>query len=210
MLLGFLNDSSLASGWNWIPMSCRSICGILWANSLSVRIEVNVIDNWTNISLELTTMPDSRRVARMQQSCTIFWLELSTYSITCSNHLQETSRRNKTPIPKNHFAFVMSLKHPKSRNKLSLTPWMLFFSSPLAAHLFPSNAASPLLLLLPHSLPAPMCYPSRSNLPISLRIPNQFPQSLGYDLLLIGQHDLCLNGLSVAREPAATRLPNNH
>ena len=42
----------------------------MWANSLFVRIDVNVIDNRTDISLELTTTRASRRAALMQQSRT--------------------------------------------------------------------------------------------------------------------------------------------
>jgi hypothetical protein len=42
----------------------------MWANSLLVRIEVNVIDDGTDISLELTNMRASRRAALMPQTRT--------------------------------------------------------------------------------------------------------------------------------------------
>ena len=42
----------------------------MWANSLFVRIEVNVIDDRADISLELTTTRASCRAALMQQSRT--------------------------------------------------------------------------------------------------------------------------------------------
>ena len=42
----------------------------MWANSLSVRIEVNVIDDRADISLELTNTRVSRRAALMPQSRT--------------------------------------------------------------------------------------------------------------------------------------------
>ena len=42
----------------------------MWANSLSVRIEVNVIDARADISLELTVTPVTRRAELMPQSRT--------------------------------------------------------------------------------------------------------------------------------------------
>jgi hypothetical protein len=49
----------------------RSVGSVfLWANSLSVRIEVNVIDDRADISLELTNTRVSRRAALMPQSRT--------------------------------------------------------------------------------------------------------------------------------------------
>jgi hypothetical protein len=42
----------------------------MWANSLSVRIEVNVIDNPADFSLELPNTGVSRRAALMPQSRT--------------------------------------------------------------------------------------------------------------------------------------------
>jgi len=43
---------------------------MMWANSLSVRIEVNVIDDRADISLQLTNTRVSRRAALMAQSRT--------------------------------------------------------------------------------------------------------------------------------------------
>jgi len=42
----------------------------IWANSFSVRIGVNVIDDRADISLELTNTRVSRRAALMPHSCT--------------------------------------------------------------------------------------------------------------------------------------------
>jgi len=47
-----------------------SIIVIVWANSLFIHIEVNIIDDRTDISLELTTMQASCRATLMQQSRT--------------------------------------------------------------------------------------------------------------------------------------------
>jgi len=127
----------------------------------------------------------------MQQSRTLCWPEPSTDITTFSNYLRETSCRNKTPWSKNNYAFTMSLNHLKRKHNPSLTPSLSFFTSPLAARLFPSNTASPILFLLPYSLPARMCYSSRTNLPLSLCIPNLFPQHLSGDLQLTGWHSLC-------------------
>jgi len=41
----------------------------VWANSLSIRIEVNVIDDRADISLELTNTRVSHRAALMPLSC---------------------------------------------------------------------------------------------------------------------------------------------
>ena len=49
----------------------------------------------------------------MWQSRTLTWPESSTYITTFSNHLRETSRRNKAPWSKNKHASTMSLNHPK-------------------------------------------------------------------------------------------------
>jgi hypothetical protein len=43
----------------------------MWGNRLSVHIEVNVIDDHPDVSLELTTMRASRRAVLMQQSHTL-------------------------------------------------------------------------------------------------------------------------------------------
>jgi len=43
----------------------------MWANSLFVRIEVNVINDRPDISPELTSTRATRRSALMQQSCTL-------------------------------------------------------------------------------------------------------------------------------------------
>jgi len=95
------------------------------------------------------------------------------------------------------------------REILSLTPFVSFFSSPLAAHLFLSNTPSQSLLVLPYSHPAPLWYPSHPNIPISLRNPNRFPLSLSSDLQLIGPHDVYLRSLSMPESAAAARRPYN-
>ena len=48
----------------------RGVLLPMWANSLSVRIEVNVIHDQTDISLELTNTRVSRRAPPMPQSHT--------------------------------------------------------------------------------------------------------------------------------------------
>jgi len=50
--------------------SVTAMIWYLWANSLSVCIEVNVIDDRADISLELTNTQVSRRAALMPQSRT--------------------------------------------------------------------------------------------------------------------------------------------
>jgi len=52
----------------------------MWTNSLYVCIEVDVIDDWADISLELNTMQAFRRAATMQHSRTLSWPEPSTYT----------------------------------------------------------------------------------------------------------------------------------
>jgi hypothetical protein len=94
---------------------------------------------------------------------------------------------------------------PSKRNLLFTHSSMSFFSSLLAAPLFPSNTASPFPLLLPYCPLAPMCYPSHYSLPISLHIPHMFPQTLVGSLRLTVPHNLCPRGLSVLAEVGAPR-----
>ena len=56
----------------------------MWANCLSVDVEVNVIDDPADISLELLTTRSSLKGARMQRSHTFTWLEPSTYNCSLS------------------------------------------------------------------------------------------------------------------------------
>ena len=50
----------------------------------------------------------------MPQSRTITWPESSSYITTFSNHLRETSRRNKTPWSKKQTCLHDALNHPKN------------------------------------------------------------------------------------------------
>jgi len=60
----------------------------------------------------------------------------------------------------------------------------------LAALQFPSNTASPSLLLSPYCALALLCYPFRRNLAIWLCILNWFHHSLGGDLWLLKWHTI--------------------
>jgi len=79
---------------------CSRILEILCANFLSIHTEVNVIDAWTNISLELTTMGASHRASLMQQSrtnATELHLNMAR-AIHLHHNLLQFSLRNLTKI----------------------------------------------------------------------------------------------------------------
>jgi len=179
------------------------------ANCLSVCIEANVIDGEADILLELTTMWDSRRASLMQERGTLTRPERFTYITTISNHLRETSWKNKAPWSNNE-AFHSDFSERSKKQNLSLMPFLSFISSPLAPRLLSSNTTSSFLLHWPYSPPAPVCYPCHMKYPISLRIPNWFGQSLSSDLWQIGLHDLFRRGLSIPVETVAARQPLKH
>jgi len=184
--------------WNLhCSMDCRnllflSVLGLtyqhfMWANSVSVWMEVNVFHARADISLELTTMQASRNAAP--------W------------HVH--SRRPTSLLSAIIFEKALAdiTHHDQTRHMPLTTCFVSFFSSPLGAHLSPLNTASPSHLLLSYSPPVSNGFSFCPNLPILLHIPNWFCQSLSGVLGFNQLHNLCPHGMSVPADAAATSWP---
>ena len=165
----FIFNAVTQCSWAFLPIKLVKPWYIenngLWGNSPSIRVEVNGIDDHTDISLELTTMRDSRRAALMQQSCTLPWRDPAIDIRTLCSYLRDTCRRNKTPWSTNKTC-LRKISQASIRSLLVTPSPVSFLSSPSAGRLFPSNPAPPFVLVLPYSPLAPMCYPVRPSLPI--------------------------------------------
>jgi len=144
MIQGYHNtDENIRAYANWLRRNCREAG---WdkdrgAQCLSVRIELNVIDDRTDIPLELTNTRLSRRAALMPQS--------RTKCNRAAPWHDQSRPPTSQPSPIIFEKPLEETKLPVQRTIIPPTPCFLsLLSSPLAVHVSLSIIASPSLLLL--------------------------------------------------------------